>query len=437
LISQINQLSGSLLRSVYLAFNLKIVEPWILPRFFSLSRLKKAQDERLRLNQIEADVSSTSLKVTSVNCLRRIWFHAASVGELEALWPLILDCAARGSELVITVLSESADRALENLIQVLSSQSASIIFSGYSPWESHWGEYLDRLQPSLFVTARYEAWPDLWVSLSERKIPLTVVAARDRKSLRVGQKLCAWMGKESPELLLFPCTQEDLEGLIKIFPKAFVKDVGDPRWDRVYERSRKGSSRASALVQAARDLPRPWGVFGSAWMEDLAFLFPKILDRQGTLWIVPHRIESESVVAMRDFLEKQGLRVITSTGLEAFTPGPRTAILVNEMGFLSELYSAADWAWVGGGFGKGIHSTLEPSIHGIPVGVGPRGTSQFAEVEALTGSGQLSVVSSSSDLGCWVMSSAPPEVHERWKKEALARLGATHRIIEALVSHLK
>ena len=107
------------------------------------------------------------------------------------------------------------------------------------------------------------------------------------------------------------------------------------------------------------------------------------------------------------------------------------------MGFLSELYSAADWAWVGGGFGKGIHSTLEPSIHGIPVGVGPRGTSQFAEVEALTGSGQLSVVSSSSDLGCWVMSSAPPEVNERWKKEALARLGATHRIIEALVSHLK
>ncbi len=429
MISSLWKRIGSWIRGAYLGLNRVVVEPGLLSLVFSSSRLKKSRQDRVRLKHLAVGATQVSSD--------RIWYHAASVGELETLWPLVVKSAERGVELVITILSESADRSLESLIAELNSRSALILFSGYAPWEGYWGEYLDRLQPGLFVTARYEAWPDLWMSLAERTIPLAVVSASDRKSLRLAQRLCFLMGQDVPRLLFFACTSTDREGLLESFPSSDVKELGDPRWDRVYERSQRRNPRAYSLIQGAQSLPRPWGVLGSAWMEDLTFLFPRILDRSGTFWIVPHRVDADSVNPIRDFLRDQGLRVTMSDGIQSTVEGSPTAILVNEIGFLSELYSAADWAWVGGGFGRGIHSTLEPAIYGIPVGVGPRGTARFAEVDELARCGQLSVLSEPSELERWVASRPSPEMHEKWRKEAHLRLGAGDRILSELFSRLK
>ena len=63
--------------------------------------------------------------------------------------------------------------------------------------------------------------------------------------------------------------------------------------------------------------------------------------------------------------------------------GSRPCVLVDEMGFLSELYGAADWAYVGGGFGAGVHSTIEPAIQGIPILIGPVRADHFTEIGQL------------------------------------------------------
>ncbi len=424
----LSRLIGHFLRNFYLGLNSHVIEPWILPRVFSPARLREAKKDQERLGTLDLGARGTNFN--------RIWFHAASVGELESLWPLISISADRGHELIITILSESAHTALANLVLELSGRASSLIFSGYSPWEGHWGEYLDQLKPTLLVTARYEAWPDLWMSLSQRQIPLGIIAARDRRSLRLAEKLCRWMSQDVPQLFFFSATPGEREGLQRRFPKAQVKDLGDPRWDRVHERSQRGNPRASALVQAAQDLPRPWGVLGSAWMADLAFLFPGVLQKHGTLWIVPHRVEEESVLPMEAFLMTHGVGVVKTRGLLRFEDQPQV-VLVNEMGFLSELYSAADWAWVGGGFGQGIHSTLEPALQGVPIGTGPRGTSKFSEVEALSESGQLAVLSTPNDLELWIQSAPSSQVQNRWKEQAQARLGAGERIFAELNLILK
>ena len=435
LIRSARQLIGGYARRLYLGLQSEVVEPWILTWAFSPTRLQKASEGWARLN------SMTELLPTA-STLGRIWFHAASVGELESLWPLILICAERGSELILTVLSESADRSLDHLVHELKSRQIKPLFAGYSPWEGKWGRSLDQLRPSLFITARYEAWPDLWVSLSDRDIPLSIVAARDRRSLRIAQRLCRWMGRAIPQLLLFPSTDQDKADLEVRFPGARIENVGDPRWDRVFDRGCRGSSRASELVQAVQGLPRPWGILGSVWLEDLKFLFPKILKQSGTVWVVPHRVDSKYTELIGDLLSKQGLRVVRtySSSAAALSQTLREAdsrtnvVLVNEIGFLSELYSAADWAWVGGGFGKGIHSALEPAIHGIPVAVGPRGIQNFPEVQELSGTGQLTVVSSDPMLERWVMTARDASFRLKWESEAKSRLGAALRIYRCLES---
>jgi len=79
-------------------------------------------------------------------------------------------------------------------------------------------------------------------------------------------------------------------------------------------------------------------------------------------------------------------------------PQKGDVILVDEMGFLAEFYELADWAFVGGGFGKGVHSTLEPACHGIPVFCGPSGAESFTEIQLLQEKEQLRVVHSSYEL---------------------------------------
>ena len=176
-------------------------------------------------------------------------------------------------------------------------------------------------------------------------------------------------------------------------------------------------------------------------MEDLKFLQPLLQQFTGTLWVVPHRVDSESVEQIEQVLKQQGLDPIRTRDSSALKEVLNTqnslrisCVLVNEMGFLSELYSQADWAFVGGGFGAGVHSTVEPAICGIPIAIGPKGAEKFSEIRQLSQSGQLQVLQTGSDLEKWIktLRNISPEFQKTWKKEAQSRLGATQKILAAL-----
>ena len=106
------------------------------------------------------------------------------------------------------------------------------------------------------------------------------------------------------------------------------------------------------------------------------------------------------------------------------------AILVDEMGFLAELYAHADWAYVGGGFGSGIHSTLEPAAAGIPICCGPARVDVFAETRGLRKSAQLTVIEDASGFASWIdrVDHLSATQKRTWKDDVSARLGATERI---------
>lgn len=375
---------------------------------------------------------------------KRIWFHASSVGELEMLIPII---EQRQEEVILTVFSESAEKPLQKLAARLASAKSNhevqsgpqVLFAGYCPWEGEWRTAFELYQPDLFVSARYEAWPELWASLGELKIPLTVVGSQLRTSLLVAKNVVSFMSADLPKLLFFSIEESEVASLQKEFPKSQVVAAGDPRWDRVAERAKQGNARAKQLVAHFEKCERDWGVLGSAWIEDLELLGKSVFELSGTIWVVPHQVDAMHIQKFEEWLNGHQIRFVKTSSYSsgedpAASPSPR-CLLVDELGFLSELYSAADWAYVGGGFGQGVHNTIEPAIHGIPIFCGPAKNHRFPEVRYLQELGQLIVLKSSGDA------SKLREVVKRgryhstksvWKESAHRQLGASARISQEI-----
>lgn len=379
----------------------------------------------------------------STSQAQKIWFHAASAGELESLWEVAKLAGASGVHLWLSVFSSSALDSLDRLAAELKAAGASLQYAGLSPREGFWGDVLSRSCPDVFVTVKYEAWPELWAELTERKIPLAIVGAMSRKSLKIAKASCRLLSGGLPSLHLFTFDHYAEKPLSKLFPTANQVHTGDPRWDRIALRKSVGNERARTLIQFAQGLPRPWGIMGSVWLEDLQ-RWEKALDSmKGILWVVPHRIDAEFIGPIERFFEKRGWRVIRSS--EDWKPvkqgliQPRV-VLVDEMGFLSELYQGGDWAFVGGGFSKGVHNTMEPALVGIPVSAGPRGSDRFAEISILAAEGQLTLVENEKAIAQWFSKNAESSEEQKriWLQGKEGHLGATHRVwnqIHELLTH--
>jgi 3-deoxy-D-manno-octulosonic-acid transferase len=402
----------------------RLIEPWLLPRWMSDERIREERESGIFARQFAEPRSEAA----------RAWFHAASVGELESLTPAIEAWVAEGAEAVVTVLSESARGSVAKLRSTLGPR---VLYAGYSPWEGKWGEALDRVRPGVFVTAKYEAWPELWASLAERGMRLVIVSAKARRSLRIAGALCRAIGGRVPEARLLAVTPEDaaeLAGLFGGMPQIRAECAGEPRWDRVNARLGKPNARASALIERYRDaLPRPWGILAQVWPEDMDVWRGQLGAAGGALWTVPHRVDSESVGEIEAYLLRAGLNP-HRTSQAGEVPRGTDCVLVDEVGVLLDLYSHAAWAYVGGGFGVSMHSTIEPALLGVPIACGPEGEERFAEIAQLAVTGQLEVVRDGEMLARWVagLSGIGPSQRDRWKAQAQARLGATAAVLRAI-----
>ncbi len=364
----------------------------------------------------------------------RIWFHAASVGEFEGMVPLIESLKEVNVDLIVTIFSESAEKTLSQSMK----DWPHVKWGGYAPFEGEWKNSLEKIKPDLFVTVKYEAWPDLWNALFEYGIPLWILGAQWRPSLKWVKRI---LGKKIPDLHFFSFDEKQLNLLKKFFSKATGQVVFDPRWDRIAQRNEVGNPRARSILESLKDLPRPWGVLGSVWESDIPLLYPSIQREKqlrGTLFWVPHDVSHSSIQSWKNIFQKKKWNFIDSTHLLEGTL-PRWSesrlhhVFIPEMGFLLELYAQADWAYVGGGFESGIHSTMEPAIHGIPVSGGPCRAESFSEITHLIELGQMRVVRNADDFHEWITS-----LQLLSEKKKLSNfLGGTKQIFTVFVDFLQ
>jgi 3-deoxy-D-manno-octulosonic-acid transferase len=294
----------------------------------------------------------------------------------------------------VTIFSPSAKKSIERLRKRLQDEMKPFVYLGYSPSEEAWENFFAFYRVVQVNIAKYEAWPGLWSALVNRSLPVVYVQAQVRSSLLWAKKMLSVFGFEMPRFYFLGSRATDLEHLKGVFPASQISLVSDPRWVQVSNRAKLPHPRVEAL-KMNRSTQGKVGVLGSIWMSDLHELKHTLDKIEGQVWVVPHDTSEKNIQDIESFLSPLG-SVVKTRG-QAQVPSAKF-FLVNEIGFLLELYSIADWGWVGGGWEQGVHSTLEPQFFGLPVGCGPKNTNFFPEIDFGVQRGQLRVCQTRSDL---------------------------------------
>jgi 3-deoxy-D-manno-octulosonic-acid transferase len=219
-----------------------------------------------------------------------------------------------------------------------------------------------------------------------------------------------------------------------------VRVSGDTRFDRVVFRAARGRQNGAVahLQQIAGD--REVVVGGSTWREDEEILRELQREEDFFLLLAPHEPTSDALTRLLDLFQGSLLLSdIVQHGVGLDNPGEIHTVIVDSVGQLAELYQAGDVAWVGGGFGAGVHSLLEPAAHGLGTFSGPR-TGRSTDAAGLEEAGSLVIIRSLADARNRALSilRAPERLREMGRAASAfveQHQGATDRIVAYLHEH--
>lgn len=305
------------------------------------------------------------------------WFHCASLGEFEQARPVMEKFRQQFPvyKILLTFFSPSGYEIRKNF------SGAEYVFYLPADTRSNALTFLQIVKPEIAFFTKYEFWFHYLHELKKRQIPSISFSAIFRES----QLFFKPYGKFYKEFLqcftrifVQDATSLSLLNDHNIFHAALA---GDTRFDRVLEISIQ--KKDIPLVHIFKD-NKNLLIVGSSWPEDLSVLMP-VLNSIVNLKIIiaPHELDESSLAN----IEKQfsGSSIRYSKAVESNIISSRLMIIDN-IGMLSSLYQYADLAYIGGGFGKGIHNILEAAAYGVPVLFGPN-YSKFKEANDLEKTG--------------------------------------------------
>lgn len=291
-----------------------------------------------------------------------IWFHAASLGEFEQGRPIIESLKNTHPEykILLTFFSPSGYEVRKDY------QGADIIC--YLPMDMSWNvkRFLDIVQPDCAIFIKYEFWMNYLLELKKRAIKTYIVSAIFRES----QLFFKWYGGYYRNLLksfnhLFVQNDESVRLLHSIGFDNVTK-VGDTRFDRVADIA--SNAKELPIVQLFKSDKKVL-VAGSSWPNDEEILLSYFNQNKDIkLIIAPHEIHEEHLQSIISQLKRPYIRYSQAT-IENVKEAD--CLIIDCFGLLSSIYRYGEIAYVGGGFGVGIHNILEAAVYGIPVIFGP------------------------------------------------------------------
>ena len=320
---------------------------------------------------------------------RYIWFHAASLGEFEQGRPLIEKIRAKYPDykILLTFFSPSGYEVRKNY------RGADVVC--YLPFDKprNVKKFLDISNPVMAFFIKYEFWKNYLDELNKRRIPVYSVSSIFRKD----QIFFKWYGGTYRNVLknfdyLFVQNEASRRFLSKIGINK-VTVVGDTRFDRVLQ-----------IREEAKELPLVEKfkgdsftlVAGSSWGpdEDL-FLEYFNTHPEMKLIIAPHVIDENHLVEIISKLKRPYVRY---TRADERNVQKADCLIIDCFGLLSSIYRNGEVAYIGGGFGVGIHNTLEAAVYGIPVVFGPK-YHKFMEAKQLIEAQGAFSISNYEELG--------------------------------------
>lgn len=324
---------------------------------------------------------------------RLIWFHCASLGEFEQGRPIMEAIRRKNPDVLIalTFFSPSGYEVRKNY--------AGADWVGYLPndTKSNNTKFIRILDPVASVYVKYEYWPGYFFELKKRGIPLLMVSAILRPDQRFFGLFKGFWKKVLACVDHYFVQNEETAELLGTLGFGNFTIAGDNRFDRVIEIAGKSGEidEISTAVNGSFTI-----VAGSTWQEDETMLIRWIeqtkqyrTDRTFKLILVPHETDSSHIGQIQ--------RLTTSSVLwsERHQKDLKSypIIIIDTIGMLSSIYRYADVTYVGGGFGKGIHNTLEAAVWSKPLIFGPN-IRKFEEAKNMVKLGGALVVNNYDDL---------------------------------------
>lgn len=297
-----------------------------------------------------------------------IWFHAASLGEFEQGRPMMEKIRKEHPEykILLTFFSPSGYEVRKNY------NGADVIC--YLPFDTPYRvrKFLQLARPRMAIFIKYEFWGNYLHELKKRGIPVYIISA----IFRPDQLFFQWYGKPYRQMLhcfdhLFVQDDRSKE-LLAEYGIRNVTVTGDTRFDRVLDV--RGMARELPLVEkfirSNRSEKTVTLVAGSSWPEDEAIFIPYFHQHpEMKLIIAPHEIHREHLVHIESMLKRPSIRLSEAHEEDLAT---KDCLIIDSFGLLSSIYRYGEIAYIGGGFGAGIHNTLEAAVYGIPVLFGPK-----------------------------------------------------------------
>lgn len=292
-----------------------------------------------------------------------IWFHAASLGEFEQGRPVIEGFREKypESKILLTFFSPSGYEVRKNY------EGADFIFYLPSDFAVNARKFMDLVNPKMAFFIKYEFWHHYLKELKNRKVPTYIFSAIFRPNQLFFKSWGGFYRKMlSAFTHIFVQNQESAD-LLKDIGLNNVSVTGDTRFDRVY--SIATSSKTLPEVEGFGQ-SRPVLIAGSTWPKDEENLIEYINQSSDKYKYIlaPHEVDEAHVKNIVSKIEKSWVRYTKATAKEI---EEAEVLVVDCIGKLSSLYRYGDVAYIGGGFGRGIHNTLEAATFGLPIIFGP------------------------------------------------------------------
>ena len=357
-----------------------------------------------------------------------VWVHAASLGEFEQGRPLIERIRATHPhiKILLTFFSPSGYEVRKNY------EGADVIC--YLPFDTPLNARrfvrLANVKMAFFI--KYEFWLNYLYELKRRKVRTFVISAIFRRN----STFFKWYGANWRKALdsfeqMFVQNEESKELLHSIgFDNVIV--AGDTRFDRVAELAQ--AVKPVEIVEKFKGESKLF-VAGSTWGPDEDILQELINDNPEIKFVVaPHEMDEGRINKIIAATKAGAMRYTRCDATTDF--GSTQVLILDTIGILSSVYSYAEWSYIGGGFGVGIHNTLEAAVYGMPVAFGPK-YRKFKEACDLIALGAGRSVSSAEELKAW-FDELKEDGDYLARLSALAKVyvgqhrGVTERIIEKI-----
>ena len=313
-----------------------------------------------------------------------VWFHAASLGEFEQGRPVIERLKAENPEtkILLTFFSPSGYEIRKNY------NGADIV--SYLPLDTYFAarNFVKLVKPSKAVFVKYEFWPNYLLALQQADVPVYSISAIFRESQVFFKVYGGWY-----------------RSLLRVFSHIFVQDnasldllkkyditnasvCGDTRFDRVYDLY--SQAKQLPLIEEFAKGGQPIIVAGSTWPKDEELLVQYLkLHPDLKLILVPHEVHQSHILEISKLLDGKFVRYSEANSENL---AQANCLVVDVIGILSSIYRYANVAYIGGGFGVGIHNTLEAAVWHVPVVFGPN-YQRFREARELISVGGAFAIS--------------------------------------------